>query len=66
MVADGMADKAARGTSRASMGYQAIAARYPSQPDVVRHPLALSRYDLQYFRGVRSTYNVPSRHHSTS
>jgi hypothetical protein len=38
MVAYWMADKAARGKSRASMGYPAIAARYPSQPDVVRHP----------------------------
>jgi len=65
MVAYGMADKAARGKSRASMGYQAIAARYPSQPDVVHHPLALSRFDLQYFRDMRSMYNVLSRHHST-
>jgi rubrerythrin len=50
---------------KAFMGYQAIAARYPSQPDVVRHLLALSRSDLRHHRDMRSMYNVLSRHHST-
>ena len=50
---------------KAFMGYQAVAARYPSQPDVVRHMLALSRSDLRHFRDVKGKYNVLSRHHST-
>lgn len=50
---------------KAFMGYRAIAARYPSQPDVVRQTLALARSDLQHYRDMRGTYNILSRHHST-
>jgi rubrerythrin len=50
---------------KAFMGYRAIAARYPSQPDVVRHLLALSRSDLRHYRHMRSMCRVLSRHHST-
>jgi len=50
---------------KAFMGYRAIAERYPSQPDVVRQMLALSRSDLQHYRDMRGTYNILSHHHST-
>ena len=50
---------------KAFMGYRAIAERYPSQPDVVRHMLALSRSDVKHYRDMRGTYNTLSRHHST-
>jgi tRNA isopentenyl-2-thiomethyl-A-37 hydroxylase MiaE len=50
---------------KAFMGYRAIAARYPSQPDVVRHMLALSRSDLQHCREMRGTYSMLGHHHST-
>jgi tRNA isopentenyl-2-thiomethyl-A-37 hydroxylase MiaE len=50
---------------KAFMGYHAIAARYPSQPDVVRHMLALSRSDLQHCREMRGTYSMLGHHHST-
>ena len=50
---------------KAFMGYHAIAERYPSQPDVVRQMLTLSRSDLQHYRDMRGMYNKLSRHHST-
>jgi rubrerythrin len=50
---------------KAFMGYRAIAERYPSQPDVVRQMLALSRSDLQHYRDMRGTYNILSHRHST-
>lgn len=50
---------------KAFMGYRAIAERYPSQPDVVRQMLTLSRSDLQHYRDMRGTYGILSRHHST-
>jgi rubrerythrin len=50
---------------KAFMGYRAIAARYPSQPDVVRHMLVLSRSDLQHCREMRGTYSILGHHHST-
>jgi rubrerythrin len=49
---------------KAFMGYRAIAERYPSQPDVVRQMLALSRSDLRHYRDMRGTYNLLSHHHS--
>jgi rubrerythrin len=50
---------------KAFMGYRTIAARYPSQPDVVRHLVALSHSDLRHYTDMRSMYEVLSRHHST-
>ena len=49
---------------KAFRGYWAIAERYPSQPDVVRVMLSLSRSDLRHYRDMRGTYTVLSRHHS--
>jgi len=49
---------------KAFMGYRAIAERYPSQPDVVRQMLVLSRSDLRHYRDMRGTYNILSHHHS--
>jgi rubrerythrin len=49
---------------KAFRGYWAIAERYPSQPDVVRLMLALSRSDLQHYRNMRRVYTVLSRHRS--
>jgi len=49
---------------KAFMGYRAIAARYPSQPDVVRQMLTLARSDLQRYRDVRGMHNMLSRHRS--
>jgi rubrerythrin len=49
---------------RAFRGYWAIAERYPSQPDVVRKMLSLSRSDLRHYRDMRGTYAVLSHHHS--
>lgn len=48
-----------------SSEYRAIAARYPTQSDVVRHMLALAHSDLQHYRNVKGTYNRLSRHHIT-
>lgn len=49
---------------KAFRGYWAIAERYPSQPDVVRQMLSLSRSDLRHYRDMRGTYAALSRHHS--
>lgn len=50
---------------RVLMGYRAIAERYPSQPDVVRQMLTLSRSALQHYRDTRGLYNTLSRRRST-